>query len=81
MRRTMLTLLTLTVIAPWLLGACDTKTKTVDSCGDGFLDPGEACDGSQMTATTCDELGYYDQQGVLTCRSDCTFDLSVCTGG
>ncbi|MBU1509287.1 formylglycine-generating enzyme family protein, partial [Myxococcota bacterium] len=47
----------------------------------GFLDPGEACDGSQMTATTCDELGYYDQQGVLTCRSDCTFDLSVCTGG
>ncbi|PKN24445.1 MAG: hypothetical protein CVU65_11705 [Deltaproteobacteria bacterium HGW-Deltaproteobacteria-22] len=81
MRLTLLTLLTLMVVAPWLLGACDTKTKTVDSCGDGFLDPGEACDGSQMTATTCVELGYYDQQGVLTCRSDCTFDLSVCTGG
>jgi formylglycine-generating enzyme required for sulfatase activity len=64
-----------------LFWGCDTKTKAVDSCGDGFLDPGEACDGSQMTATTCDELGYYDQQGVLTCKADCTFDLTVCTGG
>jgi len=81
MRRTLLTCLFLMVMAPWLLGSCDTKTKTVDSCGDGFLDPGEACDGSQMTATTCDELGYYDQQGVLTCKSDCTFELAVCTGG
>ncbi|MBU1245254.1 formylglycine-generating enzyme family protein [Myxococcota bacterium] len=34
-----------------------------------------------MIATTCTELGYYDQQGILSCQSDCTFDLSVCTGG
>ena len=78
MRRTLFTILT---IVPLLLAACDTKTKTVDACGDGFLDPGEACDGSQMSATTCTELGYYEQQGILTCRSDCTFELSVCTGG
>ncbi|MBU1068901.1 SUMF1/EgtB/PvdO family nonheme iron enzyme [Myxococcota bacterium] len=72
----------LTLIATCLmLVACDTKTKTVDSCGDGFLDPGEVCDGSEMTATTCAELGYYDQQGILTCKSDCTFNLAVCTGG
>ncbi|MBU1241695.1 SUMF1/EgtB/PvdO family nonheme iron enzyme [Myxococcota bacterium] len=64
-----------------MLGGCDTKTKTVDSCGDGFVDPGEQCDGSQMTATTCVELEYYEQTDTLTCRSDCTFDLSVCTGG
>ncbi len=62
-------------------GSCNTKTKTVGSCGDGFLDPGEACDGSQMSATTCTELGYYEQTDTLTCRSDCTFDLTVCTGG
>jgi formylglycine-generating enzyme required for sulfatase activity len=69
------------VFALVLLGACDTNTKTVDACGDGFLDPGEACDGGQMTATTCVELGYYEQTDTLTCRSDCTFDLSVCMGG
>ncbi len=61
--------------------SCDTKTKTVDSCGDNYLDPGEACDGSHMTATTCVELGYYEQTDTLTCKADCTFDLSVCTGG
>ena len=61
--------------------ACDTKTKTIDSCGDNYLDPGEACDGSQMTATTCTELGYYEQTDTLTCKADCTFDLSVCVGG
>ncbi|MBU1244586.1 SUMF1/EgtB/PvdO family nonheme iron enzyme [Myxococcota bacterium] len=64
-----------------MLIACDTKTKTVNSCGDGFLDPGEACDGDQMSVTTCAELGYYDQTETLTCQSDCTFDLAVCTGG
>jgi len=41
------------IFALVLLGACDTKTKSVDSCGAGFLEPGEACDGGQMTATTC----------------------------
>jgi len=72
----------LTLLATCLmLWSCDTKTKTVDSCGDGFVDPGEQCDGSQMTATTCEELGYYEQEGILTCKSDCTFNLAVCTGG
>jgi len=76
-RTTLLTMLA-TCLMLW---SCDTKTKTVDSCGDGLLDPGEACDGSQMTATTCEELGYYEQEGILTCLSDCTFNLAVCTGG
>jgi len=64
-----------------LLWGCDTKTKSVDSCGDHFLDPGEVCDGSQMTVNTCVQLGYYEQTDTLTCRSDCTFNLAVCTGG
>ena len=76
-RTILLTLLTLCLI----LTACDTETKSVDSCGDGFLDPGEACDGAQMTVATCAELGYYDQTETLTCKSDCTLDLTVCTGG
>ena len=61
--------------------ACETKTRTVDSCGDGFLDSSEECDGNQMSVTTCAELGYYDQTETLTCLEDCTFNLAVCTGG
>ncbi|PKN23173.1 MAG: hypothetical protein CVU65_14305 [Deltaproteobacteria bacterium HGW-Deltaproteobacteria-22] len=76
----LLTLLTLLAIC-LLIPACDTKTKVVDTCGDNFLDPGEECDGSQLSVTTCTELGYYDQTETLTCQPDCTFDLSVCTGG
>ncbi|MBU1244806.1 formylglycine-generating enzyme family protein [Myxococcota bacterium] len=75
------TLLVLFFSALFLLGSCDTKTKNVDACGDGFLDPGEACDGSLMTVTSCAELGYYGQTDALSCRSDCTLDLLVCTDG
>ncbi len=70
------------LLLPWtvLQVACDAKTTNVDNCGDGFLDPGEACDGAEMTAANCAELGYYTQAGVLSCRADCTFDLTVCSG-
>ena len=61
------------------LGACEAKTTTVEKCGDGFLDPGEACDGPEMSAQNCAELGYYEQNGILSCRDDCTFDLTVCS--
>ena len=64
---------------PWLVfSACDAGTKNVDSCGDGFLDPGEACDGSEMVATNCQELGYYEQFGALKCGSECQLDVTVC---
>ncbi len=62
-----------------LLISCDTKTKTVDSCGDSFVDPGEECDGSVPVATTCELFGFYVQNGDITCSPECTFDLSVCT--
>ncbi|MBU1413927.1 SUMF1/EgtB/PvdO family nonheme iron enzyme [Myxococcota bacterium] len=63
-----------------LLFGCDADTKNVDSCGDGFIDPGEECD-INVGDTTCASLGYYSQAGLLTCNIDCTFNLSVCTGG
>jgi len=78
---TMKTSCSVLIAACLLMLGCDTKTKNVDSCGDDFLDPGEECDGNQLTVNTCTDLGYYDQLAPLTCKADCTFDLTVCSGG
>ncbi len=68
--------LTLSIL---LAGAgCDADTKEVDHCGDGYLDPGEACDGAEFTAPNCQVLGFYVQNGPMICRDDCTIDLSPC---
>jgi len=66
-------------LAILVLGGCETKTKVVDRCGDGFLDPGEQCDGALLGEQTCLSLGYY-VDGQLACRSDCSFDTSECGG-
>ncbi len=75
MRRLFFTML---MIAPFLFGSCDTKTKNVDSCGDGFIDPGEQCDGSNLGGASCSTLGYYEVDGVLTCSSQCQLVITEC---
>jgi len=62
-----------------LMVSCDTKVNNTSSCGDGIQDPGEDCDGSELSVPDCQALGYYEQFGVLQCKADCTFDLSVCS--
>ncbi len=59
--------------------ACDTKVTTKDNCGDGILDPGEECDGSEVPITACVELGFYEQNGSLVCAAGCSLDVSVCS--
>ncbi len=71
---------TLLIAACWLVAGCETKTKNVDSCGDGYLDPGEECDRDELSVTNCQQLGYYEQVAALGCREDCTFDLTSCSG-
>ncbi len=61
------------------LGACETKVKKIDACGDGVLDPGEDCDGNTLGISRCIDLGYYEQNGALVCNDDCTLDVSVCS--
>lgn len=61
-----------------LLSACETRTKTVNSCGDGFLDPGEVCDGQALGGASCAELGYHEAGGLLACTDDCRLDVSGC---
>ncbi len=52
----------------------------LDRCGDGFLDPGEECDGNELGVFACEELGFYQQLSALSCRKDCTIDVSACHG-
>ena len=61
------------------LFACEAKVTTTDACGDGYLDPGEECDKGALTVQSCEQLGYYVQDGTLKCNKDCTLDLSVCS--
>ena len=59
--------------------ACDAGTKPVDSCGDGFVDPGEACDVT-VGENSCASLGHYVTTGELRCTTGCQFDLAECGG-
>lgn len=66
-----------------LLGCRREQTRTIDpqpampKCGDGVLDEGEQCDGSNVAEQTCLTLGF--EAGQLTCAADCTFAKSLCT--
>ncbi len=66
-------------VCSWLAGlaACDDGVKVTDSCGDDFIDPGEACDGSDLGGATCADHGFY--AGTLGCRANCTVDTSGCS--
>ncbi len=58
---------------------CDDGPSSVSSCGDDFLDPGEQCDGAAFAVADCQALGFYEQAGALSCKSDCTVDTSACS--
>lgn len=45
-------------------------------CGDGFIDPGETCDGADLNGATCVTQGF--ASGTLTCSSACALVTSSC---
>ncbi len=45
-------------------------------CGDGHLDPGEACDGSDLGTATCQSRGF--DRGQLACDSRCQLVETLC---
>ncbi len=73
------TLLPLALILLGLLSACETKTTNQNACGDGFVDPGEDCDGT-IGELTCTSIGHYNALGTLRCNPNCTFDVTDCGG-
>ena len=46
------------------------------TCGDGVLDPDEACDGGQLAGESCQSLGW--DMGGLSCTPACEFNLIDC---
>jgi hypothetical protein len=52
--------------------------RCIDSCGDGMANGSDECEGADVLESTCAARGFYE--GELACRSDCTFDLSGCSG-
>jgi len=49
------------------------------NCGNGVLDPGEQCDGSDLGGETCQSQGFVG--GTLSCSASCAFDTSACDPG
>ena len=47
------------------------------SCGNGVIDSGEDCDGSELGGVSCDDRGFAG--GVLSCSATCTFVETGCT--
>jgi hypothetical protein len=48
-------------------------------CGDGFIDPGETCDGADLDGETCSSQGF--ASGTLTCSTACALVTSACNSG
>ena len=59
-------------------GAVDIS-GTVPGCGDGVIQSGEECDGSNLNGKSCLTQGF--SGGTLSCNSNCTFNTSSCTSG
>ena len=55
-------------------------TGSEETCGNNSVEGSEVCDGQDLSATTCESLGF--DGGVLGCESDCSgFDITSCTNG
>lgn len=69
---------------PGTAGAAGSRSlprKPVPACGNGRLDPGEACDGLNVSGQTCASATMAARpNGALRCSASCTLDLSGCLG-
>lgn len=62
-------------VAACHMGVC-TPTQPSSLCGNGMLDPGEACDGAPPQGKSC--LDYGLDAGHVGCTATCDADLSDC---
>lgn len=52
------------------------SSESGDVCGNGAIDDGEECDGTELGEGTCESLGFDD--GDVACAADCTYDTTAC---
>ena len=57
-------------------GSCPMRLPICMACGDGDLDIGEDCDGTDLNHQTCESLDFH--AGTLSCNGDCTFNTDLC---
>ncbi|MBI2529862.1 MAG: PKD domain-containing protein [Candidatus Diapherotrites archaeon] len=48
-----------------------------ENCGNGTINSGETCDGSNLGGKTCSDFGFAG--GTLSCSASCAIDTSNCT--
>ena len=51
---------------------------TVNTCGNGQIDNGELCDGSNLNNKTCKDINPSFTSGTLSCTDKCAFNTSSC---
>src|SRR5262249_41280352 len=54
-----------------------TSQPDLSACGDGVIESGEQCDGTNLGGATCNSLGF--SEGALACTGSCTYDTSNCS--
>jgi Protein of unknown function (DUF1566) len=72
---TMIAAVALVILAGLASSAVARKTGSV--CGDGIVETGEQCDGSNLNGQTCQTQGF-PEGGTLACNSTCHFNTSGC---
>jgi hypothetical protein len=60
-------------------GPTPVQTPPPPICGDGIIEPGEDCDGTNLDGYTCDDF-CIGSTGTLACTSDCFFTTAACGG-
>lgn len=63
--------------APDCSDVIESGCMATPTCGNGLLDPGEACDGANLAGQNCLSLGY--DGGVLACTPGCQINTAGCT--
>jgi hypothetical protein len=61
-------------------GTCNGQVCIADFCGDGVINGGEECDGTQLNHETCESQGYYGETTGLACDARCRFNYDGCVG-
>ncbi len=79
--RTLFMTLALLSVGAFVMVGCSDDDSSGTECGNGLVEEGESCDGSELDGQTCTSLPGDYTGGTLGCNDSCTYDTSACIGG